>query len=254
MKGVRVAGYAGLVLPTFVSISCPAMPPLPERGRVTNPPLPDGNASTKATVVPAKAGIQEILREKRVPATEGSGFRLSPERRVYGAIALARCRGWFPSGYSPHLLALPPGRGGFVTRPTFKGQDRPINRFAIVEPFLRSGQGGFETRPYPDESIILSGQSHFNYGNPSNHPRQPSFRRKPESRKSSSKSASRLPKVLDSGFRRNDGFMVRLPWQGVGAGYPSGYSPPLLVSPPGRGGFVTRPTFNDQDRPVNRWS
>ena len=39
--------------------------------------------ATHITVVPAKAGIQEILREKIGPATEGSGFRLSPERRVY---------------------------------------------------------------------------------------------------------------------------------------------------------------------------
>ena len=28
--------------------------------------------------------------EKGVPAAEGSGFRLSPERRVYAAIALSR--------------------------------------------------------------------------------------------------------------------------------------------------------------------
>ena len=47
----------------------------------------DGRA-THATVVPAKAGIQEILPEKREPATERSGFRLSPERRFYAAIAL----------------------------------------------------------------------------------------------------------------------------------------------------------------------
>ena len=40
--------------------------------------------TTQATVVPAKAGIQEILREKNVPAIEGSGFRLSPERRFCG--------------------------------------------------------------------------------------------------------------------------------------------------------------------------
>ncbi len=33
----------------------------------------------------------------------------------------------------------------------------------------------------------------------------PSFRRKPESRKSSRKRMSRLPRVLDSGFHRNDG-------------------------------------------------
>ena len=39
--------------------------------------------ATQTTVVPAKAGIQEILQEKRMPATEDSGFRLSPERRVY---------------------------------------------------------------------------------------------------------------------------------------------------------------------------
>ena len=44
--------------------------------------------SYRATVVPAKAGIQEILPEKSEPATEGSGFRLSPERRVYDVIAL----------------------------------------------------------------------------------------------------------------------------------------------------------------------
>ena len=56
----------------------------------------------------------------------------------------------YPYGYSPQLLTSPPGRGGFVTRPAFNGQDRPVNRYAIVEPFLRPGQGGFETRPYPD--------------------------------------------------------------------------------------------------------
>ncbi len=145
-------------------------------------------------------------RSCRLPKVLDSGFRRNDGfmvRLPWQGVG-ADC----PSGYSPHLLALPPGRGGFVTRPTFNDQDRPVNRFAIVEPFLRSGQGGFETRPYPDESIILSRQSHFNYGNPSNHPRQPSFRRKPESRKSYGKRACRLPKVLDSGLRRNDGFMV----------------------------------------------
>ena len=36
-------------------------------------------------------------------------------------------------------------------------------------------------------------------------PKQPSFRRKPESRKSYRKRACRLQNILDSGFRRNDG-------------------------------------------------
>ena len=50
-------------------------------------------------------------------------------------------------------------------------------------------------------------------GNPDNRqPKPPSFRRKPESRKSSRKRAGRLSNVLASGFRRNDGFMLRLPW------------------------------------------
>ena len=40
------------------------------------------------TVVPAKAGIQEIPPEKTVPATDSSGFRLSPERRLRG------CNDW----------------------------------------------------------------------------------------------------------------------------------------------------------------
>ena len=39
-------------------------------------------------------------------------------------------------------------------------------------------------------------------------PKQPSFRRKPESRKSSGKRAGRLLRILDSGFRRNDGFVA----------------------------------------------
>ena len=47
------------------------------------------NRATHATVVPAKAGIQEIPREKNGPATGGSGFRLSPERRFYDVIVLA---------------------------------------------------------------------------------------------------------------------------------------------------------------------
>ena len=53
--------------------------------------------ATQATVVPAKAGIQEILTEKSVPATECSGFRLSPERRVYDVIALLTPAGAFSS-------------------------------------------------------------------------------------------------------------------------------------------------------------
>ena len=58
------------------------------RGRKAIPST-GATRATQATVVPAKAGIQEILREKYVPATEGSGFRLSPERRVYAAVDLS---------------------------------------------------------------------------------------------------------------------------------------------------------------------
>ncbi len=53
--------------------------------------------ATTAPVVPAKAGIQEILGERtsRLPQVLDSGFRRNdggvndglPERRVYGAIA-----------------------------------------------------------------------------------------------------------------------------------------------------------------------
>ena len=45
--------------------------------------------------------------------------------------------------------------------------------------------------------------------------KEPSFRRKPESRKSPGKERAGLPRVLDSGLRRNDGFIriivMRLP-------------------------------------------
>ena len=44
------------------------------------------NRRSGTPVVPAKAGIQETLPENSVPATERSGFRLSPERRFYDAI------------------------------------------------------------------------------------------------------------------------------------------------------------------------
>ncbi len=43
------------------------------------PRLNPATARNPRTVVPAKAGIQEILPEKNEPATERSGFRLSPE-------------------------------------------------------------------------------------------------------------------------------------------------------------------------------
>ena len=48
------------------------------------------------------------------------------------------------------------------------------------------------------------------------HFKQPSFRRKPESRRFDSRHALFREDFLDSGFRRNDGFMLRLPWVGAG--------------------------------------
>ena len=53
-------------------------------------------------------------RGESVPATGGSGFRLSPERRFYAGIVLVR------QGFSRYFQRLPVfslGRGGFVTRP-----------------------------------------------------------------------------------------------------------------------------------------
>ena len=40
------------------------------------------------------------------------------------------------------------GRGGFVTRPSFNGQEMPETGCAIVDTFLHQSQGGFVTRPY----------------------------------------------------------------------------------------------------------
>ena len=61
-----------------------------------------------------------------------------------------------PSGYSPHLLASPPGRGGFITRPAFNVKHRPVNRWTIAEadPFLRlpsPEQGRVTNPPLPSE-------------------------------------------------------------------------------------------------------
>ena len=66
-------------------------------------------------------------------------------------------------------------------------------------------------------------------------PKQPSFRRKPESRKSYRKRASRLPRVLDSGFRRNDGFMMRLTGEFQGLPQKDDTAGLLPQEVPGRG-------------------
>ena len=59
--------------------------------------------SQHKTVVPAKAGIQEILPEKSDAITECSGFRLLPERRLLGVgvawVAIVKTR---LAGENPH--------------------------------------------------------------------------------------------------------------------------------------------------------
>ena len=44
------------------------------------------------------------------------------------------------------------GRGGFVTRPAFKGKDIPGNGSDRSDPFLHPSKGGLQTRPYPDDN------------------------------------------------------------------------------------------------------
>ena len=153
---------------------------------------PKQPSATYPTVVPAKAGIQEIPRKRASRLAEGSGFRLSPERRFYGAVALA---GWFdkltmsglwtwrrlcpypvtPSGYAQHLLVSPPGRGGFVTRPAFNGKDLPVNRWAIAGLSLSlpaPEQGRVRNPPLPSNHPYQPGPGRVRNTNP----RQPPFR------------------------------------------------------------------------------
>ena len=145
------------------------------------------------------------------------------------------------------MSASSPGRGGFITRPTFNGQDRPENRYArpdhscpkpgrVTNPPLPSTNAGPGKDYHPALAIPTTGQSVMVSRPPlmaalyplmttpyplmttqsvngplhplmvslSNHPipvlrqaqderaqvgqpKQPSFRRKPESRKSSGK-------------------------------------------------------------------
>ena len=54
--------------------------------------------------------------EKNGPATKRSGFRLSPERRFYNAVAL--CKMIFSTGLV-FLARSFSGRGGFITRPGY---------------------------------------------------------------------------------------------------------------------------------------
>ena len=52
------------------------------------------------------------------------------------------------------------GRGGFVTRPAFQGNDIPGNGSARSDPFLHPGEGGLQTRPYPDNNINIVENPH----------------------------------------------------------------------------------------------
>ena len=74
-------------------------------------------------------------------------------------------------------------------------------------------------------------------------PGQPSFRRKPESRKSYRERASRLPRILDSGESRNDGGMMRLPWLTMSGWVACWYVAPLILSlsKDGVGGSTSSP-------------
>ena len=135
--------------------------------------------TTQATVVPAKAGIQEILPEKSVPATEGSGFRLSPERRVerlvYAAIAL-----------SAHGEPVEPSIPSFdklrMSGTKWDKLPHPLMVSLSNHPFL-SGGSSFDR-------LRMSGES----GNPSN-------RRSGESRNPGNPLGKSQPATEGSGFR-----------------------------------------------------
>ena len=43
-------------------------------------------------------------------------------------------------------------RGGFVTRPAFRGKEIPENGYVLADLFLHTSQGGLQTRPYLDDN------------------------------------------------------------------------------------------------------
>ena len=83
-------------------------------------------------------------------------------------------------------------RGGFVTRPAPTTKPAHRTSTAIVDRFPHSGQGGLQTRPY--------------------HSRQPHHKpvvpAKAGIQEIPRKRTCRLLRVLDSGFRRNDGVIT----------------------------------------------
>ncbi len=182
--------------------------------------------ATQTTVVPAKAGIQEIPRKRagRLQSVLDSGFRRNDGfiMRLPGVDDILNA-GWY---------SLPghfPGRGGFLTRP---GSGARICRIWL-HPFRKLAwpwHGGRVTNPplpmaMPTpvdrnrvdgwfDKLTMSG-----YRMPGNRvltrttpatqttvvPAKAGIQEIPGER------AGRLQRVLDSGFRRNDGFIMRLP-------------------------------------------
>ena len=113
-------------------------------------------------------------------------------------------------------------------------------------------RAGYKPAPTP---IILttvantgfpSRQSHLNQGNPL---KQPSFRRKPESRKSPGKERSGYREFWIPAFAGTTGLCCDCPAMRKGGGHIN----PCWHHHRGRGGFVTRPTVNGKHRPANRW-
>ena len=100
--------------------------------------------ATQATVVPAKAGIQEIPRKRafRLPRILDSGLRRNDGfmLRLIGA-----------------RIGFVAGRGGFVTRPASKAKKCRKTGVSWLTGSCPPSQGGLQTRPYnPPEPVRVS--------------------------------------------------------------------------------------------------
>ena len=109
----------------------------------------------------------------------------------------------------------------------FSGISLPLNAGRVINPPLPannplmmplmvslSNHPGSVLRQAQDERRGQGGEFR---GNRHSHPKQPSLSTTVVPAKAGiqeipRKRAGRLPRILDSGFRRNDGFMVRLTW------------------------------------------
>ena len=144
------------------------------------------------------------------------------------------------------------GRGGFVTRPAFKGNDISRNGSARSDPFLHPSKGGLQTRPYPNNTNNRC-EYRLSLKAIASEPGQPTqatvVPAKAGIQEIPGKERAGYREFWIPAFAGTTGLCCDCPAMRKGVGYINDCWHYIR----GRGGFVTRPTVNGKHRPANRW-